>query len=224
MSEIKVKAGKYKPAYPGETIVAENRRKYLDPGYELKKLRSISDEDVVRLLGHRVPGEAYKSVHPPLEELGEPACPIRELVEPTPGAKAGDRIRYIQFTDSVYFAPLAPYVRSWIPARVGVRGATVHGHSLRLDENGMMFDALRRYTFDKATGEVVYVKDQVGVPLETPVRVGKPLPEEELKKMTTIYRVDGVSTRDDPELLNWVKRIHLLRTLAGFKLEKAEKV
>lgn len=264
MSEVKVKAGKYKPAYPGQTIVAENRRKYLDPGYQLKKLRSISDEDVVRLLGHRVPGEAYKSVHPPLEELGEPACPIRELVEPTPGAKAGDRIRYIQFTDSVYFAPLAPYMRSWLafwryrgvdpgtlsgraplemrerdlelvakelletevfdPARVGVRGATVHGHSLRLDENGMMFDALRRYIFDKKTGEVVYVKDQVGVPLETPVRVGKPLPEEQLKKMTTIYRVDGVSTRDDPELLNWVKRIHLLRTLAGFRLEKAENV
>ncbi|TDA25874.1 MAG: hypothetical protein DSN99_07455, partial [Archaeoglobi archaeon] len=44
MSEIKVKGGKYKPAYPGQSIVAENRRKYLDPGYELKKLRSISDE------------------------------------------------------------------------------------------------------------------------------------------------------------------------------------
>lgn len=262
MEGIKVKAGKYKPAYPGQTSVAENRRMYLDPGYELRKLRSITDEDVVRLLGHRVPGEAYKSIHPPLEELGEPSCPIRELVEPTPGAKAGDRIRHIQFTDSVYFAPVHPYIRCWMyfwryrgvdpgalsgraplemrerdldfvakelletevfdPARVGVRGATVHGHSLRLDEDGLMFDALRRYVLDKETGEVVYVKDQVGVPLETPVRVGKPLPEEELKKITTIYRVDGVSIKDDKEVLDWVHRIHTLRTYAGFRLEAAQ--
>ncbi|MEM1984715.1 MAG: coenzyme-B sulfoethylthiotransferase subunit gamma [Candidatus Korarchaeum sp.] len=261
---IKVEGVVYKPAYPGETLVGENRRKYLDPSYKPKKLRSISDEDLIAILGHRKPGEAYKSVHPPLDEIGEPECPIRELVEPTPGAKAGDRIRFIQFTDSVYFAPLAPYVRTWVlywryrgvdagtlsgraplemrerdlelvskdfieteffdPARVGIRGATVHGHALRLDEHGLMFDAIRRYVYDEKTGEVVYVKDQVGIPIERPVSVGKPLPEEELKKLTTIYRSDGISTRDDKELLKFVHRLHTLRTLAGFKLSKSEGV
>lgn len=75
-------------------------------------MREISDEDVVRILGHRAPGEEYPSVHPPLEELDEPEDPIKDIVEPTEGAKAGDRVRYVQFTDSVYFAPAQPYIRS----------------------------------------------------------------------------------------------------------------
>ncbi len=242
--------------YPGSTAISKNRRRYIDPNYKLEKLRTISDEDLVSVMGHRVPGEAYKSTHPPLDELGEPACPIREMVEPTPGAKAGDRIRYIQFTDSVYFAPVTPYMRAWMghtryrsadigvlsgrvplemrerdlekvakelvetevfdPARVGIRGATVHGHALRLDENGMMFDALRRFRFDKKSGEVVYDKDQVGVPLDKPVSVGKPIPEDELRKRTSEFRVDGVPFRDDKELIGFIQRIHMLRTMAGF--------
>ncbi|MCS7140306.1 MAG: coenzyme-B sulfoethylthiotransferase subunit gamma [Candidatus Nezhaarchaeota archaeon] len=246
----------YKPQfYPGMSLIAQNRRKYMDSSYQLKRLRSISDEDIVRLLGHRAPGEAYKTVHPPLEEMGEPDCPIRKIVEPTPGAKAGDRIRYIQFTDSVYFAPLHPVIRCWVyhnrwrgvdpgslsgrtplegrerdieliskdlletelfdPARVGVRGASVHGHALRLDENGLMFDMQKRYIYDREKGEVVYVKDQTGRPLDKPIYVGKPLPEGELKKMTTIFRADYISMKDDPELLEFVQRIHWLRTLAG---------
>lgn len=255
----------YKPQfYPGTSIVAQNRRKYIDPNYQLKRLRSISDEDIVRLLNHRAPGEAYKSVHPPLEEMGEPDCPIRKLVEPTPGAKAGDRIRYIQFTDSVYFAPLAPVIRCWVyhsrwrgvdpgslsgrcplearerdveaiakdlletelfdPARVGVRGATVHGHSLRLDENGLMFDMQRRYKYDPEKGEVVYVKAQDGTPLDKPVYVGRPLPEEELKKITTQFRADYLTLRDDPELLEFTQRLHWLRTLAGASPDLAKGV
>jgi len=98
----------------------------------------------------------------------------------------------------------------------------VHGHSLRLDENGLMFDALRRYVYDKETGEVVYVKDQVGVPLDKPISVGKPLPEEELKKVTTTFRVDGVPFREDKELIEFVQRVHELRTRAGFNPEKVK--
>lgn len=98
--------------YPGSTKIAENRRKFMNPDAELEKLREISDEDVVRILGHRAPGEEYPSVHPPLEELDEPEDPIKDIVEPTEGAKAGDRVRYVQFTDSVYFAPAQPYIRS----------------------------------------------------------------------------------------------------------------
>jgi len=253
----------YKPQfYPGSSLVAQNRRKYMDPSYKLRRLRSISDEDIVRLLGHRAPGEAYKTVHPPLEEMGEPDCPIRKLVEPTPGAKAGDRIRYIQFTDSVYFAPLHPVIRCWVyhnrwrgadpgalsgrtplegrerdieliakdlletelfdPARSAVRGASVHGHALRLDENGLMFDMQRRYKYDPEKGEVVYVKDQAGKPLDKPIYVGKPLPEEELKKITTIFRADYISLKDDPELMEFVWRLHWLRTLAGANPELAK--
>ena len=58
--------------YPGTSQVAQNRRNFTDPEYELEKLREISDEDVVKILGHRAPGEEYKSVHPPLDEMDEP--------------------------------------------------------------------------------------------------------------------------------------------------------
>lgn len=253
----------FKPQfYPGKSKVAANRKKYIDPSYKLEKLRTISDDDLVKIMGHRVPGEAYKTTHPPLAEMGEPACPIRELVEPTPGAKAGDRIRYIQFTDSVYFAPLTPYMRAWLghtryrgvdigvlsgrvplearerdlekvakelveteifdPARSAMRGATVHGHSLRLDENGLMFDMLKRYVYDKKTGDVVYVKDQIGVPLDTPISVGKPVKEEELRKRTSEFRVDGDPFRKDTELVGFIQRLHMLRTEAGFDPSKVK--
>jgi len=247
----------YKPQfYPGTTQPSANRRKYLNPKYALERLRSISDEDLVMLLGHRKPGEAYRTVHPPLEEMGEPDCPVRKLVEPTPGAKAGDRIRFVQFTDSVYFSPMAPYVRTWMiytryrgldpgtlsgrnpiegrerdvekaakelietevfdPARTAIRGFTVHGHALRLDENGLMFDAVRRYVFDKDKGEVVYVKDQMGAPLDKPISLGKPLPEEELKRRTVQFRADHIKMTDDKELLEFIHRLFELRSKGGF--------
>ncbi|MFU8766605.1 MAG: coenzyme-B sulfoethylthiotransferase subunit gamma, partial [Candidatus Methanoperedens sp.] len=101
----------YKPQYyPGNTSVAENRRKHMSNNVE--KLRDISDEDLTAILGHRAPGSDYPSTHPPLAEMGEPECSVREVVEPTPGAKAGDRIRYAQFSDSMYNAPSTPYWRS----------------------------------------------------------------------------------------------------------------
>lgn len=243
--------------YPGNSQVAKNRRRYMDPSQKLKKLRDVSMDDVVRILGHRAPGEDYKSIHPPLEEGNEPDDLIRKLVTPIEGAKKGDRIRYIQFTDSVYFAPMVPYLRAWMyftrmrgfdtgtlsgrqiiemrerdlekvakelidnetfdPAKTGIRGATVHGHACRLDENGLMFDAWQRYRWNAKKGEVEYTKDQVAIPLDKPISVGKPLPDAELKKMTTIFRVDGVDMRDDPEVTAVNLRIHRLRTLCGFQ-------
>ena len=100
--------------YPGASVPAKNRRRYMDPKQNLKKLRDIPMDDVVRIMGHRVPGSEYKSIHPPLEEGKEPDCPIRALVTPIEGAKKGDRVRYVQFTDSVYFAPISPYQRAWM--------------------------------------------------------------------------------------------------------------
>ena len=248
----------YKPQYcPGSSIVAENRRKQLDPSHKLEKLRDITDKDIVLIMGHRAPGAAYPTAHPPLAEQQEPACPIRKIVTPTDGAKAGDRVRYIQFADSMFNAPCQPYVRSWLemyryrgidsgtlsgrqiiecrerdlekyakelvgtelfdPARTGIRGATVHGHSLRLDENGMMFDMLQRCVLDKKAGVVKYVKNQIGEPLDAEVKVGKPMDEKWLKAHTTMYHsLVGTGFRDDAEYVEYIQRIHSLRTKYGF--------
>lgn len=248
----------YKPQFgPGTSTVAENRRKFMNPAYKLKKMRDISDEDVVLLMGHRAPGAAYPSSHPPLAEAGEPKCPIRKLVVPLDGAKAGDRVRYIQFADSMWFAPCHPYLRSYLEAiryrgvdpgtlsgrqivecrerdlekiakelvetelldagRTGIRGATVHGHSLRLDENGMMFDMLARYVYDPKSKTVKYVKNQIGEPLDKPIDVGKPADDKWLKANTTIFNSNGgVAFRSDKEYVEWVQRVHALRTKYGF--------
>ena len=240
--------------YPGTSQVAQNRRNFTDPEYELEKLREISDEDVVKILGHKAPGEEYKSVHPPLDEMDEPDDSVRELVAPIDGAKAGDRIRYIQFVDSMYFAPAQPYLRArsylsrfrgidtgtlsgrqviearerdiekiskylletFDTARTGIRGGSVHGHSLRLDENGLMFDMLRRQLFNKETGKVEMVKDQIGVELDEPVVLGEPLDEETLKAKTTIYRIDGEAYKDDVEAVEVCQRIHVSRSFGAF--------
>jgi methyl-coenzyme M reductase gamma subunit len=248
--------------YPGKSIPAMNRKKYMNPKVKLKHIRSISKDDVVKIMGHRNPQEGYKSIHPPIdleEEKAKYNCPIRALVQPIPGAMAGDRIRYIQFTDSVYFAPISPYQRAWMylsryrgldtgtlsgrqiiemrerdlenlaqemienetfdPALTGIRGATVHGHACRLDEHGLMFDAWQRYVWDEKKGEVVYVKDQVALPLDTRISVGKPASLKECAKRTTIFTAypGGVDMRDDPEVTMYGLRIHKLRTLSGFQ-------
>jgi methyl-coenzyme M reductase gamma subunit len=216
--------------YPGSTSVGINRRKHMSGN--LEKIRDIPEADIVSTMGHRKPGQDYPSTHPPLKEMGEPDCPVRQVVEPTPGAAAGDRVRYSQWTDSYYFAPAIPYWRSYwgaincrgcdpgtlsgrqiIEARerdiegytkkqadsemndvalCSMRGCTVHGHSLRLEENGMMFDMLARTEMGK-DGNVYQVKDQVGIPLDKKINLGKPMSEAEAKKRTTIFRVDGVA-------------------------------
>ena len=86
----------------------------MDPDQKLEKVRDVTDEDIVLILGHRAPGSAYPTAHPPLAEQQEPACPIRKTRDPDDGAKAGDRIRYIQFADSMWIAPCHPYLRSYL--------------------------------------------------------------------------------------------------------------
>jgi methyl-coenzyme M reductase gamma subunit len=247
----------YTPQYgPGTSIVAQNRRNQMNPNYKLEKLREVTDEDVVLVLGHRAPGAAYPTAHPPLAEQQEPADPMRKLVKPTEGAKAGDRVRYVQFADSMFNAPSQPYQRTYAemyrfrgidpgtlsgrqivecrerdldqyaktlietemfdPALVSMRGATVHGHSLRLAEDGMMFDALQRCVLGE-DGIVRYVKDQVGVPLDRAVEVGKPMDAKWLKEHSTIFHsLVGTALRDDPEYIEYLQRIHTLRTKYGF--------
>lgn len=247
----------YTPQYgPGTSAIAQNRRNQMNPNYQLEKIRDITDEDIVMVLGHRAPGSAYPTAHPPLAEQQEPDCPMRELVKPTAGAKAGDRVRYVQFADSMFNAPSQPYQRTYAemyrfraidpgtlsgrqivecrerdleqytkllmetemfdPALVSCRGATVHGHSLRLAEDGMQFDALQRCVLGE-DGIVRYVKDQIGVPLDRAVEVGKPMGEEWLKAKTTIFHsLVGTPMRNDPEYIEYLQRIHTLRTKYGF--------
>lgn len=242
--------------YPGTSTVAENRRKFMNPNIVLERLRGISYEDVVKILGHKAPGEDYPNVHPPLDEMDEPNDVIRDMVVPLDGAKAGDRIRYIQFTDSMYFAPVHPFVRSraynhrfrgvdvgtqagnqiietrerdlekyskqlleqeWFnPAKTSTRGTSTLGYSVRLEDDGIMFDILKRQVFNKSTGNIEAVKNQIGDELEEPIVLGKPLDEETIKVKTTIYRKDNVAYRYDDDAVEIVHRIHILRSQGGF--------
>ena len=66
----------------------------------------------------------------------------------------------------------------------GMRGCTVHGHSLRLQEDGVMFDMLDRRRLEG--GVIVSDKDQVGVPIDRKVNLGKPMSEAEAAKLLSL--------------------------------------
>ncbi len=250
--------------YPGSDKVSDRRKKLMDKTKRLIKFRAIPDDNLVLLLGHRLTGESYVSVHPPLDELVEKYDPIKELVEPTPGARAGDRVRFIQFTDSVYYPPIAPWLRSRMymsrfrgcdtvvyssrqllemrerdleatskllietevfnPAKTAVRGITVHGASLRLDEEGLMFDARRRYRLDKETGEVVYTKDQHAYVLDLPIPVGRPLTEREARRDDITYRWDVAPYPSRTEISTVLGRYVTGRIVSGFNPELTDEV
>lgn len=250
-----------KQYYPGMGNVSDRRRKILNPEKRLVKLRDLPDDAVVSLLGHRLPGSLYKSIHPPLDELIEEYDPIKNLIKPTPGARAGDRIRFVQFTDSFWRPPFAPWLRArfyfnrfrgvdtviysgreilelrerdleaatkvlietelFDPARTAIRGITVHGSSLRLDEDGLMFDARRRYVLNKETNEVVYVKDMHAQILDKPISVGRPFTEDELRQYDVTYRWDTDMYKSRTEILLMIDRIHKGRMIAGWNPEAA---
>jgi len=109
------------------------------------------------------------------------------------------------------------------PARTAVRGITVHGSALRLDEDGLMFDARRRYYFDKKRGEVVYTKDQMAVPMDMPVSVGKPLPEDVLLEKSIVYGLDTAHYKDAKELWEVAGRIFEMHVKGGLIPELVEK-
>ncbi len=232
----------YKPQYgPGTSKVAANRRKQMNPTQKLEKMRDVTDEDIVLLLGHRAPGAAYPTAHPPLAEQQEPDCPVRKIVTPTDGAKAGDRVRYIQFTDSMFFAPCHPYQRTYTECYRfrGIDPGTLSGRQIiecrerdlekyakelvntELLDPGMMFDMLQRSVLGE-DGIVRYVKNQIGEPLDRPVVIGKPMDENWLKEHTTIFHsLGGTPFRDDAEYIEYVQRIHSLRTKYGFMPKEA---
>ena len=245
--------------YPGKDTVSARRKKLWDKSRPLLKYRSIAEDDITQLLSHRAVRSAYVSVHPPLEELIEPYDPIKHIVVPTPGTRAGDRIRFIQMSDSFHLPSIAPFGRQRLyfsrfrgidtvvysgreilemrerdlekatkmiletevfnPGRSALKGITVHGHSLRLDENGLMFDARRRYIYDKDSGEVVYIKDQMGNVLDVPVPVGPPFSEEDCKKLCLTYSWDTQPYKARTELFEMMSRSTKMRVMAGFNPE-----
>jgi methyl-coenzyme M reductase gamma subunit len=250
-----------KQYYPGMGNVSDRRRKILNPEKRLIKLRDLPDDAVVSLLGHRLPGSLYKSIHPPLDELIEEYDPVKNIIKPTPGARAGDRIRFVQFTDSFWRPPFAPWLRArfyfnrfrgvdtviysgreilelrerdleaatkvlmetelFDPARTAIRGITVHGSSLRLDEDGLMFDARRRYILNKETKEVVYIKNMHAQIIDKPVAVGRPFTEDELREFDVTYRWDTEMYKSRTEILLTINRIQKGRALAGWNPEAA---
>jgi methyl-coenzyme M reductase gamma subunit len=134
-----------------------------------------------------------------------------------PGTLSGRQIIETRERDLEKYAKELVGTELFDPARTGIRGATVHGHSLRLAEDGMMFDMLQRCLLYKKTGIVNYVKNQIGEPLDKAVKVGKPMDEKWLKAHTTIYNsLGGTPFRDDAEYVEYVQRIHSLRTKYGF--------
>ncbi|MEN6342424.1 MAG: coenzyme-B sulfoethylthiotransferase subunit gamma, partial [Methanospirillum sp.] len=134
-----------------------------------------------------------------------------------PGTLSGRQIIECRERDLEKYAKDLVNTELFDPALCGIRGATVHGHSLRLDEDGMMFDMLQRCVLDKKDGVVKYVKNQIGEPLDREVKVGKPMDEKWLKAHTTIYHsMVGTAYRDDAEALEYIQRIHALRTKYGF--------
>jgi len=86
----------------------------------------------------------------------------------------------------------------------------------------MMFDMLQRFVIDKKSGIIKYVKDQVGSPLDSEVKVGKAQDAKWLKANTTMYHsLAGTGFRDDPEYIEYIQRIHSLRTKYGFMPKEA---
>jgi len=249
--------------------IMKNRKKILDPSVELKKLRTLSDKNFLTLVGHRKLGEGYKSVHPPLAEIGEPEDPMRDLVPATEGAKAGDRMDTVIMSDSNYNPLIAHYTRAWMyhsrfrgidsgvySARVTlemrerdleeacrilfeteicdarrdqIRAYTCTGPSCRLDADGMMFDPIERCKV--SNGDVLYVKDGFGNPVDIPINFGKGLSEEDLINRTVVYRTErgeslilegdpDKSDDDVKEALQWSRRIQWLKMLGNMVPEK----
>jgi methyl-coenzyme M reductase gamma subunit len=107
------------------------------------------------------------------------------------------------------------------PARTAIRGITVHGSSLRLDEDGLMFDARRRYILNKETKEVVYIKNMHAQIIDKPVAVGRPFTEDELREFDVTYRWDTEMYKSRTEILLTINRIQKGRALAGWNPEAA---
>ncbi|MGQ9759978.1 MAG: coenzyme-B sulfoethylthiotransferase subunit gamma [Candidatus Methanomethylicaceae archaeon] len=89
--------------------MAENRRRYLNPDHKLKRIRKLSDEALTRLLGFRSLVRATNPSSP--RRVGIARLSDQKNGRTYSGCKSGDMIRFIQLTDSIYFAPIMSTTR-----------------------------------------------------------------------------------------------------------------
>ncbi|NVM54021.1 MAG: coenzyme-B sulfoethylthiotransferase subunit gamma [Candidatus Helarchaeota archaeon] len=101
--------------------------------------------------------------------------------------------------------------------RTALRSITPQGHSTRLDEMDLMFDARKRYILDFDTGHIVYTKNMHAETLDKPVPLGYPVTDNELKAIDPTYRWDTGQYKSKSEVLIVLSRIGELRILGGFK-------
>ena len=74
---------------------------------------------------------------------------------------------------------------------------------------------------DKKANMVKYVKNQNSEPLDKEVKIGKPMDEKWLKAHTTIFHsLVGTPFRSDAEYVEYVQRVHTLRTKYGYVPEE----
>jgi len=59
---------------------------------------------------------------------------------------------------------------------------------------------------------IIQDKNQVGVPIDRRVNLGKPMSSKEVAEKSSIYRVDNVAFRTDKEVIEYVQRVWELRT------------
>ncbi len=76
--------------------------------------------------------------------------------------------------------------------------------------------AMKKKFAEDPTAQMTKYKYEGYTQSKRKVDLGKPMSETELKKRTTIYRIDGVAFRSDDEVVGWVQRIFTLRTKCGF--------
>jgi methyl coenzyme M reductase gamma subunit len=82
-----------------------------------------------------------------------------------------------------------------------------------------MFDARRRYKFDKELGEVVYIKNAQAEILDMPIPLGRPLSEREARGQDVTYRWDVAPFKSRSEILSVIARYGTARILGGYNPE-----
>ena len=102
-------------------------------------------------------------------------------------------------------------------ARTALRSITPQGHSARLDEMDLMFDARKRYILDFDSGHVTYIKNMHAETLDKPLPLGFPVSDNELKAIDVTYRHDTSQYKSKAEVLIVLSRIGELRILGGYK-------
>jgi methyl-coenzyme M reductase gamma subunit len=78
-----------------------------------------------------------------------------------------------------------------------------------------MFDMLDRSRLEN--GVIIMDKDQVAIPIDRKVNLGKPMSAAEAAKRTTFFRVDNVGFKEDKEVIEWVHRVWEQRTRYGYQ-------